>query len=87
MNLSIWKIEKKLHKDNKYCSKSKILLNRVEIYSTISKFFFTIIIFKQDLMTFYQHEHQKLLDIKMNIIFSNVYAIAKEIVEQMKKQQ
>ena len=87
MDLSIWRIGKELRKDNKYCPKPEILLDRVEIYSTISKPPLTITIFKQDLVTLHRHEHQKLLDIKMDVIFSDVYAVAKGVVEQMKRQQ
>ena len=87
VDLSIWRIGKELRKDNKYCSKPEILLDRVEVYSTISKPPSTITIFKQDLVTLHRHEHQGLLDIKMDVIFSDVYAVTKGAVEQMKRQQ
>ena len=87
VDLSIWRIGKELRKDNKYCPKLEILLDRVEVYPTISKPPPTITIFKQDLVTLHRHEHQGLLDTKMNVIFSDVYAVANGAVEQMNRQQ
>lgn len=87
VDLSIWRIGRELFEDNKYRPKPEMLLDRVVVYPRISNTLPTVTIFKQDLVTLSRHEDQDLLDIKMEIVLSDVYEVAEIAVGQMQTRQ
>lgn len=84
VDLSIWRIERKKSDDRhkpKYLPVAVRLIDRIQVYPNISNAPLTVVISKQDLVTFHRNKDESLTDIKVEIDLAGVHQTARRAVK------